>query len=571
MANNYIPQVDYTSRDYASIREDLIDLIPEYAPLWTNRDPADFGITILETFSYMGDILNYYIDKSANEAFISTASQRDNVLQLAKLLGYKPTESTASTVTATFSNNTASPITVPALTQIATSTVASASSNQIVFETLTAVTVPAGNTSTTVKATQGVTVSGEEIGQSDGTVNQTFQLSGSPVITGSISLLVGSINYTEVPYLIDYNSYDPVFSTYTNAAGTTFVIFGDNISGRVPPNNAQIYATYRVGGGAEGNVAVNTIKYILTNAASGLSVLNKYVSGTDDGSALGGADPESTDSIRVNAPLSVRSLNRAVSLSDYSALVVQVSGVAKAIAIADVYSSVTVFFAPYGDKGVQVDGVTPSDIFNTLKTTVQNYLVDKIPANTTVTFQPPSYVPVLINASITCLPQYKQSLVEADVNSILAELFAFDNVAFADRVSLQDVLAAISSVAGVSYTQISKLVREDQDITKAITNKALTSNVATITVPTGHGFSVGQTVKVTDVDTTFDGTYVVTATNTTTISYVCIAGNVSSTVVAGTANVTALTVADIICQTDEIPETNYKTKIKLTLTGGILS
>lgn len=120
MANNYIPQVDYTSRDYASIREDLIDLIPEYAPLWTNRDPADFGMTILETFSYMGDILNYYIDKSANEAFISTASQRDNVLQLAKLLGYKPTESTAATVTVSFTNTTASPITVPALTQVAT-------------------------------------------------------------------------------------------------------------------------------------------------------------------------------------------------------------------------------------------------------------------------------------------------------------------------------------------------------------------------------------------------------------------------------------------------------------------
>lgn len=571
MANNYIPQVDYTSRDYASIREDLIDLIPEYAPLWTNRDPSDFGMTILETFAYMGDILNYYIDKSANEAFISTASQRDNVLQLAKLLGYKPTESTASTVTVTFSNTSGSSITVPALTQVATSTVSSASTNQIVFETNTAVTVPAGSTSTIVTATQGVTVSSELIGTSNGQVNQTFQLSESPVINGSISLLVGSINYTEVQYLIDYNSYDPVFSTYTNAAGTTFVVFGDNISGRVPPNNAQIYATYRVGGGAEGNVAANTIKYIITNASSGLSVLNKYVSGSDDGSASGGADPESTDSIRINAPLSVRAVNRAVSLSDYSALVVQVSGVAKAIAIADVYSSVTVFFAPYGDKGVQVDGVTPSTVFNTLKTAVQAYLVDKIPANTTVTFQPPSYVPVLLDVAITCLPQYKQSLVEADVNSIISELFAFDNVAFADRLTLQDVLGAVASVPGVAYSQITKLVREDQDITKSITNKALTSNVATITVGSSHGFSVGQTVKVTDVDSTFNGTYVITATNTTTISYVCIATNVTSTAVTGTAEATALIVGDIICETDEIPETDYETKVNLTLSGGILS
>jgi hypothetical protein len=571
MANNYIPQVDYTSRDYASIREDLIDLIPEYAPLWTNRDPADFGMTILETFSYMGDILNYYIDKSANEAFISTASQRENVLQLARLLGYKPTESTAATVTVTFSNTSGSSITVPALTQVATSTVSNASTNQIVFETVSAVTVPSGSTSTIATAIQGVTVNSELIGVSNGQVNQTFQLADSPVISGSVSLVVGSINYSEVQYLIDFNGYDPVFSTYTNASGTTFIVFGDNISGRVPPNNAEIYATYRVGGGAEGNVAANTIRYVLTNAASGLSVLNKFVSGSDDGSAKGGADPESTDSIRINAPLSVRSLNRAVSLSDYSALVVQVSGVAKAIAIADVYSSVTVFFAPYGDKGVQVDGVTPSTVFNTLKATVQEYLVDKIPANTTVTFQPPSYVPVLIDAAVTCLPQYKQSLVEADVNSIISELLAFDNVAFADRITLQDVLAAISSVQGVAYSQVTRLVREDQNITKTVTNKVLSSNVATITVGSGHGFSVGQTIKVADVDTTFNGTYVVTATASTTISYVCVAANVSSTAVTGAAAATALIVGDIICQTNEIPEINYETDVDLTLTGGILS
>jgi hypothetical protein len=571
MANNYIPQVDYTSRDYASIREDLIDLIPEYAPLWTNRDPADFGMTILEAFSYMGDILNYYIDKSANEAFISTASQRENVLQLARLLGYKPTESTASTVTLTFSNTSASAITVPALTQVATSTVANASTNQIVFETVSAVTVPAGSTSTTATAVQGVTVSSELIGVSNGQVNQTFQLADSPVISGSISLLVGSINYSEVQYLIDFNGYDPVFSTYTNASGTTFIVFGDNISGRVPPNNAQIYATYRVGGGAEGNVAANTIKYVITNVASGLSVLNQFVSSSDDGSASGGADPESTDSIRINAPLSVRSLNRAVSLADYSSLVVQVSGVAKAIAIADVYSSVTVFFAPYGDKGVQVDGVTPSTVFNNLKANVQEYLVDKIPANTTVTFQPPSYVPVLIDAAVTCLPQYKQSLVEADVNSIISELLAFDNVAFSDRITLQDVLAAIASVQGVAYAQVTRLVREDQNITKTVTNKVLTSNVATLTVGSGHGFSVGQTVRVTDVDSTFNGTYVITATNTTTISYVCVATDVTSAAVTGAAAATALIVGDIICQTNEIPEIDYETDVALTLTGGILN
>jgi hypothetical protein len=48
MADNYVPQVDYTSRDYEAIREDLIALIPNFAPKWTNRDPADFGMTMID-------------------------------------------------------------------------------------------------------------------------------------------------------------------------------------------------------------------------------------------------------------------------------------------------------------------------------------------------------------------------------------------------------------------------------------------------------------------------------------------------------------------------------------------
>jgi hypothetical protein len=571
MATNYIPQVDYTSRDYTALRADLIDLIPYYAPLWTNRDPADFGMTILETFAYMGDILNYYIDKSANEAFISTASQRENVLQLAKLLGYKPTEPTASTTTVTFSNSSAVSVTVPRLTRVATSAVSNASTTQIVFETDAEVTVPAGSTTTTVTVTQGTTVTNEAIGESNGTVNQSFELAQSSVINGSISVVVGGSNYTEVPYLIDYNGYDPVFSTYTNGDGVTYVIFGDGISGRIPPNTAQITATYRVGGGAAGNVAVNTIKYITNFSASGLTVINKYISAAIPGAASGGADQESTDSIRVSAPASIKTLNRAVSLSDYASLVVQVSGVAKATAIADVYTSVTVFFAPYGDSGVQVDGVTPSTVFNTLKTTVSSYMLDKIPANTSVTFQPPSYVTVLINASITVLPQYKQSLVQTDVNAILAELLAFENVAFGDRITLQDVMTTVASVDGVSRVAISKLVRSDQDKTYNITNKVLTSNVATLTTSATHTLTVGTTVKVTGVDTTFDGTYVVTAVTGTTFSYALIATNVSTTVVSIANGVTALTVGDIVCDVNEIPTTDYATNISLTLTGGILS
>lgn len=562
MADNYVPQVDYTSRDYTSIRNDLISLIPFYNPEWTNRDAADFGITLIELFSYMGDVLNYYIDRSANESFITTASQRDNVLQLARLLSYSPTQSTASNVTVTFQNDTASPIVVPAKTQVATTNVSSATSSQIIFETDSEVTVPAkvGSTagSINVTATQGVTVSSELVGSSNGIANQVFQLFESPVINNSVQVDINNVAYTGVQYLIDYNNNDPVFTTITNADNATFIVFGDGISGRIPPNGAAIYATYRVGGGVSGNVAATNIKFVLTNAAPGLSVSNQNA-------ATGGADPESTDSIRINAPLSVRALNRAVSLKDYSELVLQVNGVAKAISKADVYSSVTIYVAPFGDRGVESDNTTPTALFSTLSNTIGEYMIDKAPANTTITLQPPFYVGVTLYINITILPQYRQSLVKTAAESAVYELFDFDNVVFADRITLQDLMTVLSSVSGIAYAQVPLMVRTDSIQQFSINNKALTSGVATLTTSATHNFTVGQTVQVSSVDSTFNGTFVITAVTSNTFSYDVAAANVTSAAATGSAVI--LNTNDIVCATNEIPEIS---NLVITATGGIL-
>jgi len=571
---NYVPQIDYTSRDYSAIRQDMIDLIPNFAPQWLSRDPADFGITLIELFSYMGDLLNYYIDRSANESFITTASQRDSVLQLAKLLGYNPTQATAASVTLTFQNSTASSITVPALTQVATTTISNGSTVQVIFETNTDVTVPAKsngiNGSATVLATQGTTEANELVGNSDGTPTQSFQLSQTSVINDSVGVLVGIVTYQRVEYLIDYNSYDPVFTIYTDAEGISYITFGDGVSGRIPPISSQVYATYRIGGGVVGNVASNTIKNIIKfptgSIPAGLSVNNQDISVTGDGAASGGAEVESTDSIRINAPKSIRSLNRAVSLSDYASLAVQVSGVSKAIATSSVFNSVVLYMVPYGDLGVQNDNVTPSTVFNAYATEIKNFLSEKIPTTTTVSVQPPSYVSVNLIVNVTVLPTYKQSLVTTAVNAIIAELLYIDNVTFNDRISLQDLMTAIGSVDGVAYCQFEKLIRNDKDQTYTINNKAANGTVATLTTSVNHSLTIGQTVVVSGVDTTFNGAFVVTGTTSNTFSYTLISSVINS--IAASGSITVASVNDIVCAVNEIPKSGI---ITVNTSGGVLS
>ena len=154
--------------------------------------------------------------------------------------------------------------------------------------------------------------------------------------------------------------------------------------------------------------------------------------------------------------------------------------------------------------------------------------------------------------------------MQTAINAIINELLYIDNVAFADRITLQDVITTIASVPGVSYSQIQKLVRADVDTTYTISNKELTSNVATLTTSVSHSLTVGQTVEVSGVDSTFDGTFVVTGITSNTFSYTLVAVDVSSVAASGSA--WALVVNDIVCDTNEIPELGT---LSLTISGGI--
>jgi hypothetical protein len=513
MASNYIPQVNYTSRDYASIRDEMITLIPKYIPEWTNTDPSDFGITLIELFSYMGDMLNYYIDRAANEGFISTATQKSSVLSIANLLGYTPSNATPAKVDLTLTNNTLSSITVPAGAQVATTTTVNGINTQIIFETNFDVIVPA-NASAISSATQGQTISYEYLGDSNGTANQSKALAKSPLIYSTSSVIVGSlvggipvgVTYTEIPYIIDAGYNDPSYAVTTDENDISYITFGDGVSGRIPATTG-IYATYRIGGGALGNVGPKTITYPVNGVPSGIKVTNLA-------SATGGSDQETTDSIRINAPLAYTALTRAVSLKDYGSLSVQVPSIAKAIADSgSAYNNITLYIAPFGDNGINTPGVdaygNTTAVFTNAQQDLITFLTDKAPATTTVTINPPVYVP--INASFTAYidPRQRQSVVTTAINLALQTAFNFDSVVFSENVILQYIHNVLTQVDGLTYVDFSLLTRAD-----ALFTGNLTSGSATISnVSSSLNVSVGQKVA---FSSSYSGT--VTIPSGTTIS-----------------------------------------------------
>jgi predicted phage baseplate assembly protein len=83
------PVIDYLTKDYAGFRQAMLDQIPLRLPAWKDRSESDFGVVLIELFAYVADILSYYQDRVANEAYLATATQRRSVADLLRLIGYQ--------------------------------------------------------------------------------------------------------------------------------------------------------------------------------------------------------------------------------------------------------------------------------------------------------------------------------------------------------------------------------------------------------------------------------------------------------------------------------------------------
>jgi len=89
--------IKYTSRDFESIRRDLENFAKRYYPdSYKDFNRASFGSLMLDTVSYVGDILSFYLDYQVNESFLETAVEYNNVWKLARQLGYRVQTSPAS-------------------------------------------------------------------------------------------------------------------------------------------------------------------------------------------------------------------------------------------------------------------------------------------------------------------------------------------------------------------------------------------------------------------------------------------------------------------------------------------
>jgi Baseplate J-like protein len=312
-----------------------------------------------------------------------------------------------------------------------------------------------------VLATHGETVQEILGGGNASEANQRFVLRQPPLTyvssnspSGSESTLqlrVNGLLWNEAPSFFDRGPHERVFVTRTGDDGATTVLFGDGVSGARPATGLDnIRASYRKGIGKTGNVDANQLSLLLTRPPGVRSVVNLLA-------ASGGADPEAVDSIRRNAPLTILTMDRIVSLEDYEDFAHAFAGIAKAMASPWTWSGHArgVFITVAGPDGATID--RGSAIYTNLLAAIQTAGAPHVP------LEVQSYRKAYfhLTATITVKPDFQKDAVVVGVEQALRSQFSFDARAFGQPVMLSEVMAVMQSVPGVLAVDIDRLNRSD--------------------------------------------------------------------------------------------------------------
>lgn len=412
---------DYSSRDFDSLRLRLQNLLKSVFPTWTDFQVSNFGNILLEMFAHVGDILNFYQDAQAAEAFLPTATQRRSVLKLVKLLGYKPFGAKAAQASVTFTCSPApsANVTIPAGTFVSTPS----AEDPVRFQLLSPITLTpvAPSASGTVENSETET----ETFVSSGLAFQEFGLAYGPYVDNSLVVSAANGTFTQVDNFLDSVGTDRHFTVVVDDNDKASVKFGDGITGAIPVGTITIQ--YKTGGGAASNVEASTINKIEGNFTD---VLGNPVTilVSNPAKASGGEDRQSRDSVKELAPLSVRTAGRTVSREDYEINARQVSGVARALMITrneDPGVAENTGFLYVVPTGAGFPPGTDSDGTSLLyQVKRQDTVIYPCPATFALTVLPAIYVDICVTATVFLKAGFTGAQVRANIEAGLREFFA---------------------------------------------------------------------------------------------------------------------------------------------------
>ena len=333
-----MPVTKFTNLDFDQIKTQIKDY------LRANSNFTDFDFegsnfsVLIDTLAYNTYISAFNSNLVVNESFLDSATLRENVVSLARNIGYVPRSKTASRASVSFdvtANSTSTELRLqPGLVCVGRSNdsdiVFSISEELIASTTVTSgiATASFGSVSEPIDILEGTFLTSQFV--VDGSLDQRFILDNANIDTSSIVAYVGSPGirgkqYKLVDNIVGISSISDTYLIQEVQDERYELLFGDGIFGRKPENGAVITVQYVVTSGSEGNgpSLFNFAGSFLGDAGQVITPSFTPTVNTITPAANGG-DIESVDSIKYFAPRLYSSQYRAVTARDYESIVQQV-------------------------------------------------------------------------------------------------------------------------------------------------------------------------------------------------------------------------------------------------------
>jgi predicted phage baseplate assembly protein len=270
----------------------------------------------------------------------------------------------------------------------------------------------------------------------------------------TLKLRVDRVLWHEVDDFRDSGPNDQHYILRHNEYGHTTVVFGDGRQGaRLSTGVENVQAEYRKGIGRAGNIPAGKITLLSKRPLGVRSVTNPI-------EASGAADGENLTEAQQNAPLTVQTFDRIVTLQDYEDFARAFAGVSKALATWTWFGQERgVFLTLAGTDGTNIKSTskTHTDLLSQIKSLGDPSIPLQIAGD-------PSYRPVffLVEGTVVINANYIVDVVLAAIERELRSRYSFAARAFGQPVHRSDVIATIQKVPGVISVDLDALYRSTQ-------------------------------------------------------------------------------------------------------------
>lgn len=433
-------------RSFNDIKAKLISELRLQIPEITDYSEGNIFVIIISIFAAIAEVIHYYIDNMAREAFLPTARRYSSLYKHAKLVDYHIKSAIPATVDVILYKNDNTPIgqdiTIPLNTEFTSSDGKTWISTKTViwYKDSYYVTIPLIQQKLVGEPDR---IQLGNILSPDSIIYITDIPSDQKYTEGSMNLYINDEPWILVNTFAYSSSRDKVFKVEVDEQLRPYIKFGDGQFGMKPEYNATVQASYSLTYGSAGNIATNNF----TTVPQNIQIIDSKIIINNVIPATGGSDYETFNMLKNHIPLSIKTLGVAITKEDFEAIAKMVGGVDKAYANYVCGRYVEIYITPDGG------GEASSALLDSVEKTISKSKV----ITTSIEVLSTHKSQVFLDMTITGKKSFKSNDISNQVKKALTTAYDYNNSDINKPVRLSDIYALVDNQSMVDYLTINRL------------------------------------------------------------------------------------------------------------------